>query len=127
MKSLRRCLLIWSWLILSTGISFGQVSKIAPDLLNLISGLLQPVNVIVQYNNTPGLLDLAKILSLGGTVNLQFTSIPGIAATLPATVVSVLALDPSVAYISPDRQLIATVDLTNPGQGWLINGVTVCS
>ena len=39
MRFLRRYLLIWTCLILSTGLSSGQVSKIAPDLLNLISGL----------------------------------------------------------------------------------------
>ncbi len=112
MKTVRRYLLLWTCLILSTGLGSAQLLKIAPDLLNLITGLLQPVNVIVQYNSAPSLLDLTTILTLGGTINLQFTSIPGISVTLPATAVTLLAATSSVAYISPDRKLIGSVDLT---------------
>jgi serine protease AprX len=39
-------------------------------------------------------------------------SIPAIAVKLPAAVVSILALDPSIAYISPDRAVAGTLDLT---------------
>jgi serine protease AprX len=99
-------------LLLTASSSFGQLSKIAPDLLSILNGLTQPVNVVIQYNNTPGLLDITKLLGLGGVINAQYTLIPGIAVKLPAAVVAVLALDPGIAYISPDRQLGGTVDLT---------------
>ena len=71
-----------------------------------------PTNVVVQYNSTPSLLNITQLLSLGGVINAQYTSIPAIAVKLPAAVVSILALNPAVAYISPDRQLSGTLDLT---------------
>ena len=44
-----------------------------------------------------------QLLSLGGVINAEYVSIPAIAVRLPAAVVEILALDPSIAYISPDR------------------------
>ncbi|MBZ5601227.1 MAG: S8 family serine peptidase [Acidobacteriia bacterium] len=98
--------------LLTSTLGFGQISKIAPDLLNLLKGLTQPVDVVIQYNNTPGLLELGKLLTLGGLIKTQYNLIPAVSATLPSAVVAVLALDPNVAYISPDRELKGTVDLT---------------
>src|SRR5580658_1538810 len=89
MKWLRRQILVWSVLLLSTGSAFAQVSKIAPDLKNV-----------------------AKLLSLGGIVNQTYSVIPAIAVKLPAIAITLLELDPSVAYISPDRVLAGTLDLT---------------
>ncbi len=65
-----------------------------------------------RYNSVPGLLQITQLLTLGGTITQQYSSIPGIAVTLPAAVVSVLALDPAVAYITPDRQVAGTLDLS---------------
>jgi serine protease AprX len=112
MKQVRKHLLLWSFLFLSTSVSFAQTSKIAPDLLGLLLGALAPVKVVIQYNSAPGLLDIGKLLSLGGIITQQYTVIPGIAVTLPSAVVSLLALDPAIAYISPDRQLAGTLDYT---------------
>jgi serine protease AprX len=97
-------------LLLTSMMSFGQSSKIAPDLLSLLKGLTKPVNVVIQYNNAPTLLNLTQLLSLGGTINAQYSLIPAIAVKLPAVVVAVLALVPDIAYISPDRALESTVD-----------------
>ena len=68
------------------------------------------MNVIVQYNSAPTLLNLTQLLSLGGTINAQYSIIPAISVTLPAAVVDLLALEPAVAYISPNRALESTVD-----------------
>ena len=106
MKRLR----LLSLLFLSSMLSFGQVSKIAPDLLSLLKGLTKPVNVVIQYNSAPGLLNLTQLLTLGGTINAQYSLIPAIAVKLPAAVVPVLSLLPEIAYISPDRALESTVD-----------------
>ena len=57
-------------------------------------------------------MNIAKLLSLGGVINAQYVSIPAIAVKLPAVVVSILALDPAIAYISPDRAVAGTLDLT---------------
>lgn len=112
MKWLRRQFLLWSCLLLSTGLASAQTSKIAPDLQNLLGNLLSTTNVVIQYNSTPTLLNVTKLLSLGGVINAQYVSIPAIAVKLPVAVVSLLALDPSIAYISPDRPVAGTLDLT---------------
>ncbi len=112
MKFLRRQFILWSGFLLGTGLAFAQTSKIAPDLVSLLTGLLAPTNVVIQYNSQPNLLNITKLLSLGGVINAQYVSIPAIAVKLPAVVVSILALDPSIAYISPDRAVVGTLDLT---------------
>ncbi len=117
MKRLRRSVILLTFTLFSATLSFGQVSKIAPDLLSLLNGLTQPVNVVIQYNSAPGLLNITKLLALGGVIYDQYELIPAIAAELPAAVVGLLALDPSVAYISPDRQLAGTLDLTTAAVG----------
>jgi len=94
---------------------FGQISKIAPDLLSALTTLTTPVNVVVQYNRAPSLLDVTELLSLGGTINARYTAIPAIAVKLPPLVLNTLALLSNVAYITPDRQLKGTTgeaDLT---------------
>lgn len=117
MKSLRRCFLIWTCLILTTGISSGQVSKIAPDLLNLLTGLLKPVNVIVQYNNTPGLVDLTKILSLGYSAPPAYMQLSG--TSMAAPVVSgaaaiLLQREPGLTPDTVKARLMKTASKTFP-------------
>ena len=58
-------------------------------------------------------MNLTTLLSLGGVINTQFVSIPAISVTLPPAVISLLVtLDPSIVYITPDRQVAGTLDLT---------------
>src|SRR5581483_5004730 len=108
---MKRFGLLWSMLLFATA-SFGQTAKIAPDLTALLSHPLAPVTLVIQYNNLPGPLNIANILSLGGTIQHQYVSIPALVVKLPAAVVAALSLDPAIAYISPDRSLQGTVDLT---------------
>src|SRR5258708_35662347 len=117
MKRLAKYLFVWCGLLLSAGLSFAQTSKIAPDLLGLLTGLLTPVNVVVQYNSAPSLLDISKLLSLGGVIKIQYTLIPGVAVQLPSTAVTLLAPDTSVSYISLDRPLKGTLDNAAPAVG----------
>jgi hypothetical protein len=53
------------------------------------------------------------VLTLRGTITQQYSVVPGVPVTLPRVAVSLPALDPSVAYISPARQLIGALDLTD--------------
>src|ERR1700722_18987557 len=118
MKRLLRHSVLWFCLVASTAVSsMAQTSKISPDLLSLLNGLLEPVNVVVQYSSTPGFLEIGKLLALGGAITQQYSSIPGVAVTLPGAVVTLLALDPLVSYISLDRQLAGTLDLTAAASG----------
>jgi serine protease AprX len=112
MKNITRRLGLWCCFLISTGLSFGQNSKIAPDLLGLLNNLLGPVNVVVQYQNAPGLLDITQLLSLGGTIHYQYSAIPAVSVTLPKAVVTVLSLLSDVAYISLDRPVAPMLDLT---------------
>src|SRR3984957_12003701 len=112
MKRLCRQLILWTGFLASTGLASAQISKIAPDLEGLLTNLLAPTNVVIQYNTAPTLLNVTKLLSLGGVINAQYVSIPAIAVKLPAAVVAILALDPAIAYIPPDRQVAGTLDLT---------------
>src|SRR3984957_18059285 len=112
MKRLLRRFLLWSGFLISTSAGFAQSSKIAPDLLGFLGGLLAPTNVVIQYNTAPTLLNVTKLLSLGGVINAQYVSIPAIGVKVPAAVVAILALDPAIAYISPDRQVAGTRALT---------------
>ena len=105
MNRLKQRLSVWFLILFSTGVLSAQSLKIAPDLQSLISNALAPVDVVIQYNAAPGLLDITKIVSLGGVVKTQYTLIPGVAVRLPAAVVAMLALDPGIAYISVDRVL----------------------
>ena len=102
---------LFAIILLTAVVSFGQNLKIAPDLLSLLTNLTKPVNVIVQYNSAPSLLNITKLLSLGGVINAEYSIIPAIAVKLPAVVVDLLSLDPAVAYITLDRALESTVDL----------------
>ena len=112
MRFLRRQVLLWTCSVLGATLSFGQVSNIAPDLLTLISGATQPVNVIVQFDAAPTLLQVLNLQALGAVTTRQYSSFPAVAITLPAAAVPVLALTPGVAYVSPDRQVSGTLDLT---------------
>lgn len=124
MKFLRRQLLVWTCVLLSTALSFGQNAKIAPDLLKQL-GNSGSVNVVVQYtpssNPVSGLLGLVddllggllKLISnIGGVVTQQFSSVPALTAIVPVSQLSTLANNSSVAYISPDRPIAGTLDLS---------------
>jgi serine protease AprX len=98
--------------LLTIQIAFANESKISPDLQPLLQQPSAKINVIVQYNTPPaagGLLGGVLNL-LESVVNLVFTLIPAVAATLhPADVVT-LSNQSNVAYISLDRSLGATLD-----------------
>jgi serine protease AprX len=96
--------------LLTIPIASADDSKISPDLQPLLHSP-NNINVIVQYNAPPsgGLLGSVSNL-LNGVVNLVFTLIPAVTATLhPADVIS-LSNQSNVAYISLDRSLDATLD-----------------
>jgi len=109
-------------LALGPGNVWGANPKLSPDLQSVDPK--SNVRVIVQY--APGssslgvvgsvLNDVApvtNILNLGGVVNLVSTTLNAVVCTLPAPVLQLLAIDPNVSYISPDRKLAARLDYTS--------------
>src|SRR5579871_2965762 len=121
MKRLTRHILLWSCIVASTALSFAQNSKISPDLQSQL-GSAGSVNVVVQYNqNSGGLLGVVDnllngllnlISSLGGTVTQQFLNLPALIVTMPTSEIATLANNASVAYVSLDRAVQGTLDLT---------------
>lgn len=79
--------------------------KLAPELENAAPG---SVKVIVQYRNAPR-LDLIRLVN--GVVSQVFAATNMLSATLPVSGLPTLVNDPEVVYISPDRNLKATLDI----------------
>jgi len=85
---------------------WGQISranngKIALDLDTTKS---EPVDVIVQFTAKPSQHHIDKVLSRGGKLKSQFHSVKGAVFTVSPRILSELANDPEVAFISPDRK-----------------------
>jgi serine protease AprX len=98
--------------LLTIQIAFANESKISPDLQPLLQQPSAKINVIVQYNTPPpagGLLG-GVVNLLDSVVNLVFTLIPAVAATLHPADVITLSNQSNVAYISLDRSLGGTLD-----------------
>jgi len=82
-----------------------------------LNNLFGPVNVIVQYNSTPGLVQQLELVALGGTITHQYSAIPAVSVTLPGAGILGLLRDPLVSFISLDRQVAGTLDLTTAASG----------
>src|SRR4051794_30024228 len=98
----------------SIGLPFGKkslptaqaslsVSRISPDLQALMNGdPLRPLPVIVQTVSLPKLNLLSSITLLGGVISRTYQNLNALAAVLPGTLITTLALRPDVTYISLD-------------------------
>src|ERR1700687_5520825 len=112
MKKWMRILgVVWGgWLAAGTGSA--QISKLAPDLAQLLNLSNLFTTVIVQYQAPPTSLDILTLQLLGGVVKQTFSAIPAVLVQLPAinllSVVNIL----NVVYVSPDRSLAGMLDNT---------------
>ena len=61
--------------------------------------------VLIGFVSAPGANEVALVESVGGEVTHTYRYIPTVAATIPTDAESVLAADPSVAYIADDNAL----------------------
>ena len=102
-------------LLLVSLVCAGQPRKLAPDLQGIDPG--STVSVIVQFATPPGAQELARIIQLGGVLITKLDLIQAAAYSLPASALAGLAKDPNVLYISPDREVTATLDYANPTVG----------
>ncbi len=103
------CLIRLTVLLALAGLAFAG-SKIAPDLQAHSS---PTADVIVQFVNPPTKQQL-KQLGAYGRMKHIFDGINAAHLTLPMSVVQALANDPSVLYISPDRDMAGALDLADP-------------
>lgn len=98
-------------LLMST-VVFAKNAKTAKTALDLpASGT---VNVIIQFNAPPTAAQHAMVMALGGTLNQTLTPVNGAAYTVSASSIAAIASDPSVNYISPDRQVASSLEFANP-------------
>jgi serine protease AprX len=61
------------------------------------------VDIIVQYQQMPGSSHLKAMQDGGATIKSKLHTIHGVAMRVPASMLPVLAKNPNVAYITPDR------------------------
>jgi serine protease AprX len=101
-------------LILMTvpSVALAQSGKLSKDLSQASTS--GSVNVIVQYRVTPSESDFAKVLNRGGSLRGDMRTLKAGSFRVPAAAVASIANDPTVTYISLDRQVSGT---GNPGHG----------
>jgi serine protease AprX len=87
-----------------------QSTKVSPDLQRSTASHVQ---VVVQYNNSPGLLDLQLLSTLGSILN-SLPLLNAIVADLPLSKVLSLANQSNVKYVSLDRPLSPTLSNAAP-------------
>jgi len=75
------------------------------------------VDVVVQFSRPLQAKDHERIGARGGRLNVELPIIHGAAYTIPSGALEDLAADPDVAYISPDRHVIALLDYTDATVG----------
>ena len=81
----------------------------SPTMSSDLAPLLgQPsVPIIIQYKVPPNSDHVGRVVNAGGKVSKIFSTVRGIAATVPGSAVSSLATDPDVTYVSVDRTVAA--------------------
>lgn len=99
-------------LMLTASFAFGQFGKMSADLKNLPEGKL--VDVIVQYRITPTQAHFDQVRAMGGSLRWDLRGMKAGAFRIPAGMLSVLANDPNVVHISPDRPVQASTYSNNP-------------
>src|SRR5436190_14162093 len=103
------CLIQLTVFLALAGVAFAG-SKIAPDLK---ANSRPTVDVIVQFVNPPTKQQLKQLGAYGRMKNI-FDGLNAAHLTLPMSVVQALANDPSILYISPDRDMAGALDLADP-------------
>src|SRR5688572_6070476 len=128
---------VWLLALPAAAQSADARSKLAADLLSVVSspGTAVPwarlVNgewlvkvIVVAESDDAGLLDLRRhVLSLGGSVFYNYTSIRGVAVMLPASRLLDLASRPDVLSVSPNRAVARTASLLRLTTGAAVAGV----
>jgi serine protease AprX len=87
---------------------FAENGKLAKDLESVDPA--SNVDVIVQYKQAPTETNHRAVLRMSGKLKHEFATIQARHYSIPATALALLAADPDVAYITPDRTLSAHLD-----------------
>src|SRR5260370_1601733 len=101
--------------LLAAGVSLadGKKHKLSKDLDAVKGGHNgATVDVIIQFNQTPTAAHHQKVQSKGGVLKTKLDFIKAAHYSVPVEALDVLADDPDVAYISPDRPVRGALDTT---------------
>ena len=99
--------------LLTASIMFAQGnSKLASDLQNLDPGAT--VDVIVQFHQAPSQADFDNVRGQGGELKNGLPVIQGGLFSVPAAALQGLANNPAIRFISPDRDVNAALDYSQP-------------
>ena len=91
-----------------------RATKLAPDLPTYGPGTL---DVIVQFVGQQSETPRNRITGLGGRFRGELGAIRGASYNLPIAALNALRDDPDILYISPDREVTATLDYSGPTIG----------
>ena len=113
-------------------------SPLSPELSAILAGLKnrssnQRLDVIVQFKHSPSDSRIQTVKALGGVLRHRLNVIRGALFNLSVNEIRILAKDPEIAYISPNRALDGASDYTEAtvgadvaqSYGWDGAGVTV--
>src|SRR5256712_2750998 len=119
--------------LLTSAWAFGSAgsSKISRDLQGVDPN--STIDVIIQFTQSPGERNHQGIRAQGGTLKTELEVVKGASYSVPARALAALAKNPEVVYISPDRQVWASLDLTAAAvnasvawqSGWVGKGIGV--
>ena len=94
-----------------------HASKVAPELTGSTASSTQTVRVIVQTKGRPTAAHDGAISAKGGSKRQSFDELNALTADVPANAVASLAAREDVEYVSPDRQVRASMDVTRESVG----------
>src|SRR5258708_18983071 len=83
-------------------------AKFSGDLQQRAAGSNNMVTVIVQYRQMPTELHLKSMQDGGATIKSRLHTIRAVTMRVPASMLAVLASNPNVAYVTPDRPVSLT-------------------
>ncbi|MBZ5639580.1 MAG: S8 family serine peptidase, partial [Acidobacteriia bacterium] len=89
-------------------------AKVAPDLASVRGG---DVRVIVTYGAKVKESDLPDLMGHGSKVHRKLAGIHAVSAWMSSREIARLASDPRVLAISPDRQVVSSMDIAVPSIG----------
>src|SRR5665213_375356 len=109
-RNFTRALLAVTLFMLGTGAAFARHPKVAHDLEGIRS--TATVDVIVQFKTVPGAATRARVSAKGGKFKRDLGKLKSGEYSMTAGMLETLADDPDVAYISPNRPVKGTLDIS---------------
>src|SRR5438128_272748 len=114
MKKTPRKLLILLVVLLAASFSFAKENKLSHELNSRLADLMasrqdpsEMIDVIIQFRPGAHLQNHVKrMLGLGAEHRNSLDVIQGGLFRIPASLIPVLAQDPDITYVSPDRKVI---------------------